>query len=168
MYYVNETQFDNIEAAISYLLDNTKIKCTIKDINGKDIIDMSPYCKNNCNLKCPNRCIHSIYRAQYTVCHYQWTCECNCNCPEWSGSNKCIICDNILCEKCFIKIDETTGFCSFCYNKDDLWKEPIIYIDISILKFLMKNKKQKITQEMLDTAKECYCTEEELHELLNE
>ena len=77
----------------------------------------------NCNNKCPNTCKHKYYKAQ-CICHYQWTCDCECGCPN-KGSNECDICKGLMCnDDCLEKVkacNKTFYFCKFCLkNKQEI------------------------------------------------
>lgn len=101
MYFIQNISFDTVDDAINYLFQN-KVRGTnlIKDVNNKDV-NVSLLC--NCSVKCPDTCIHIKYQVEYTPCHYQFTCDCECNCSGCMADNggECFVCFNQLCSRCY-------------------------------------------------------------------
>ncbi len=109
-------------------------------------------CKNNA---CPSTCEHKQFKRSYTECYLYDTCECECNCPNDSGSY-CDFCnEGRMCDSCTIKIHITRKEFSICRLKclqriihstlddypgvcDVCWKDEVICYstldDISICK----------------------------------
>lgn len=61
--------------------------------------------KCNCiDNQCPNTCFHKQFESKYTTCYFQWTCECDCGCPN-RAENDCNLCHKeSLCNDCVKKI----------------------------------------------------------------
>jgi len=60
----------------------------------------------NCDCtdnKCPNTCEHKQDLAKNDVCYFQWTCDCECNCPN-KMEISCEICCGSMCKECLEKI----------------------------------------------------------------
>lgn len=127
--FTQNKTFNTVDDAINNLLkNNIKYKCSkcvsfnnicqwcydsnlIKDTDNKVV---NIVC--NCNVKCPNTCIHIKYKVEYTYCHYQFTCDCECKCSgDIFSGNQCFICDNSCCSRCYTSLGITECRNNICF-----------------------------------------------------
>lgn len=118
MYIVKNVSFKNVSDAIKSALETWGNSVYY---NGKEISDDIIDLECNCLQLCPNTCIHKEYKSKRTVCYYQWTCDCECNCPMYifdKNHGSCLLCDTDVCGGCFVKLNGTIfGLCGVCNKK---------------------------------------------------
>jgi hypothetical protein len=123
MYTVVDKQFNDIDTAIEYLLENytsKKIKIDgILDENGKKITNIN--C--SCVIKCPDNCLHVKYDSEYSPCYCHDTCMCKCGCNMLAFSSySCVICNtvDIICNRCSFTFDSDNDICIDCLKKFEI------------------------------------------------
>ncbi len=118
MYIVGDKEFHDINDAISFAIKQKNVVLYVKDTTGLEIQKEVIYSKCNCDNKCPKTCIHKEYEARRTVCYYQWTCSCNCDCPNETNCYYCVCCNNELCSECYMSVNNKYGFCKVCISNN--------------------------------------------------
>lgn len=115
MFFVGDKEFNDIDDAIRFHINNPQYELTGKD--NKRVLPEVLYTNCTCDNECPKTCFHKEYEYSKTTCHYQWTCECLCGCPNLQ-QNSCICCWSEVCSDCLSSISENLGFCKVCINNN--------------------------------------------------